>query len=60
MTKKEPPQAGKVRLLWLGGSPRIGIVPQHQPAPMDRLLALGQGYAELVPLDLPTLANKRE
>jgi hypothetical protein len=39
-------QAGKVRLLWYDGSTRIRIVPQHQPAPLEKLLALAQGYAE--------------
>jgi len=29
-----------------GGSARIGPVPQHQPTPLERLLALAQGYAE--------------
>jgi hypothetical protein len=29
-----------------GGSARIGIVPQYPPAPLDKLLALAQGYAE--------------
>ena len=33
-------------MLWHGGSGRIGIVPQHHPAPLDQLLALAQGYAE--------------
>ena len=41
-----PCQAGKVRLRLCGGSARIGIVPQHQPAPLDKLLALAKGYAE--------------
>ena len=41
-----PRQAGKVRLLRDRGSARIGIVPQHPPAPLDKLLALAQGYAE--------------
>lgn len=37
---------GKVRLPWCDGSTRMGIVPQHPSAPLDRLLALAQGYAE--------------
>jgi hypothetical protein len=41
-----PSRAGKVRLLWHGGFVRIGIVTQHQPAPLDELLALAEGYAE--------------
>jgi hypothetical protein len=41
-----PSQPGKVRLPCPGSCPRIGIVPQHQPAPLDELLALAQGYAE--------------
>jgi hypothetical protein len=41
-----PSQSGKVRLPWHGSSARIGIVPQHPPAPLDKLLALAQGYAE--------------
>jgi hypothetical protein len=35
-----------VRLPWHGSSARIGIVPQHPPALLDKLLALAQGYAE--------------
>jgi hypothetical protein len=35
------------RLLGRHGSAIIGIVPQHQPAPLDKLLALAQSYAEL-------------
>jgi hypothetical protein len=41
-----PVQAGKVCLRLRGGSARIGIVTQHQPTPLDKLLALAQGYAE--------------
>jgi len=37
---------GKVRLLCRSSSAKIGIVPQHQPAPLDKLLALARGYAE--------------
>ena len=39
-------QTGKVRLLCEAGSVRIWIVPQHQQALLDELLALAQGYAE--------------
>jgi hypothetical protein len=36
----------EVCLPWRGGSARIGVVPQHQPAQLERLLALAQGYTE--------------
>jgi hypothetical protein len=41
-----PYRAGKVRSFWHDGSAKIGIVPQHQPAPLDEFLALPQDYAE--------------
>jgi hypothetical protein len=40
------PVSAKVRLPYHAGCTRIGIVPQHQPAPLDELLTLAQGYAE--------------
>ena len=43
-----PSQADRQgRLLRHCGSAKIGIAPQRQPAPLDKLLALAQGYAEL-------------
>jgi hypothetical protein len=42
-----PRQACKGRLLQHGGSARIGIVPQHLPEPLVKLLAYAKGYAEL-------------
>jgi hypothetical protein len=46
MQKAGPAQAGKAHLLRHRGSARIGIVPQHQPAPLEQLLALAKRYAE--------------
>jgi hypothetical protein len=39
-------QAGKLCLPWHRAFARIGIVPHHLPASLDKLLAIAQGYAE--------------